>query len=166
MSITYSTYVGPYVRCGVGQIERAETRRACTNVTCENHRRTIWAPEALHCHCCGAPIGDVAYTVTVDAISDWDVRDALQDRLATPGGDGFIDWSREQGAHIWIPNIGDIGHHLEEHADFNLAEITAVSMQEELDAFAVAFQLDLNLLRQIYGREAVSVHWGIIQDYS
>lgn len=168
MSITYRTYVGPYVRCAVETVEVEKQRRACTNVECQNHKRDIWAPEASHCHLCGSPLGDVAYREREDAVREWDVIEAIQERLTPAFGDAYLNWSREHHAHIYVVNIPTTGrdYHLEECTDFALAEITPLQIIEELTLFEVHFAEDLLTLRKMYGMAAVSTHWGVLQDYS
>lgn len=115
--------------------------------------------EAFDGRCFNPPRGS-------SASPSWDVREAIRERLATPNGDEYWRWSEEESVHLWMPNIGKIGHHLHENADFNLQEITAEQLLQERAAFTVQFQQELAILREAYGAAAVSIHWGVIQDYS
>lgn len=168
MGIEYRTYVGPYVRCVVGTAEVEKSRRACLTQGCQNHQRDNAGRDSAFCSLCGSPIGLVPYTVVELAVDEWDVRDALNERLATPSGDGYSFWARDEYAHLWIPNVSTPGrdYSLDERADFALMEITPEQALEERAAFTVQFQPELTVLRATYGADAVSIHWGIIQDYS
>lgn len=163
MSTDYSTYIGPYVQCTVRQIETIEMRRTCPSVSCASHGRTL---SADFCHVCGGHIRDVAFPVIVDAVDTYDLQEAIDERLADVSGDAYSEWSRENKAHLWKPNIGDVGRHLDSREPFALHRITPTDMHDELHAFEEYFAPELATLRTAYGEAAVSVYWGIIQDYS
>lgn len=156
MSIDYGTYVGPYVRCVVGQVDTQKERPQCTKCG-----RGYASPLGF-CHDCGGKIDMVAHIEMDDAVDDWDVREHIQDRLATPSGDGYYTWKRENHAHLWVPNINSSGYHLDTREDFNLVEITDIGTV----AFELQFSGDIAYLRSQYGADNVTIHWGIIQDYS
>lgn len=163
MGIHYSTYVGPYVRCAVGVEEVVEQIRACTNPTCPDHKQHV---SSAFCRLCGSPVGDVPYRVVRDAVDDWEIREAINERLTTASGDGYFRWRRENHAHIWVPNVAAPWRdcRLEERADFNLVEIASEQVTEELAAFRRYFYPEIATLTERYG--SISIHWGVIQDYS
>lgn len=165
MSIDYRTYVGPYVRCAVGTKEIQALRIACPNAECPNHTREMRTP---YCDRCGARVGSVEHTVTVDAVDVWDMREALNDTLATPSGDAYMRWAEANHAHLWISNVAVPMRdpHLESRVDFALFEITSTRVVAELDTFRRQFQNEILQLIAAYGGDAVTLHWGIVQDYS
>lgn len=162
MSIDYSTYVGPYVRCAVGTKESAEERQSCTNIACSNsglHMTESYCPQ------CGIQIGPITVRRMSDAVDDGDIRDAIDERLVTASGDAYMDWAKANSSHLWKPNVGDIGRHLEGKEDFYLADITAERVENERVGFEEYFAPELAKLRSAYGEAAVSVRWGVIQYY-
>lgn len=166
MSISYSTYVGPYVRCTVGTTETTEQIRGCTNRGCPNHQHHF--RQDAYCNLCGSLIGNVPHSIVRDAVDSWSLRDAINEQLVTASGDGYFDWGREGHAHIWVPNV-DVPWrdcHLEERVDFSLVEIKAEQVSTEIDAFSMRFRHELEIFRQNYGADAVSICWGIVQDYN
>lgn len=84
MGISYQTYVGPYIRCSVGQAQTTATRNACTNSNCTMHTREC---RSSFCGVCGSPIGTVEYPVTKAAIDQWEVIEELNERLTNPSGE-------------------------------------------------------------------------------
>ena len=56
--------------------------------------------------------------------------------------------------------------HLEARADFEIQTITPALADAERVQFEVFSGPDLAVLREAYGAAAVTVHWGVIQDYS
>lgn len=165
MSISYSTYVGPYVRCVAQLRETTEDRRSCPTPRCRNHG--VYMP-AGWCSACGSAIGVVQVPALVFTVDDDDLREQIDERLVTAHGDAYADWARTNSAHLWEPNVAWASlrdPHLD-RADFNLQDITADLVRAELAQFESFFAAELTLLRTAYGEAAVSVRWGVIQDYS
>lgn len=164
MSISYETYVGPYVRCAVGTKEEKQAYISCPNAECPNHGMALRTP---YCEKCGAKVQSLTRTFTAEAVDAWDVREKIDDRLTIPGGDAHMTWCEENHAHLWMPNVPTPWRdgHLEERADFFLQEIQIGEPAGEMLAFADFFAPELTTLRATYGVNAVSIHWGIIQYY-
>lgn len=162
MSIDYSTYVGPYARCAAAQEPKTQLRIACLNPQCASHAQ---GQRTKFCSLCGSPVGTVPHTVLDDAVSEWDVRESIDERLCTPGGDAYYEWKRTEHAHLWKPNIGKIGRRLDGREAFNLDEIATEQPAREIAQFQEFFAADLETLRAAYGAGAVTLHWGVIQDY-
>lgn len=163
MSIDYSTYVGPYVACLVQRVTTTEARRTCPNPGCANYT-TYMQPG--FCSHCGSPVADVGLPVIGHAVDDDDLREAIDERLVTPSGDAYTEWSRNNDIHLWLPNVGDIGRHLDSREAFALHRILPNDIYHETHAFEGYFAAELARLRSAYGAAAVSVRWGVVQDYS
>lgn len=165
MSIDYGTYVGPYIECRVETVQVTKTRKACTNRACKNHERQVSG--SAFCNLCGSPIGPVEYTEPEHAVDQWDLSDAINETLTSAHGDGYYRWNREQGIHLWKPNVdtGGRDYHLESQEDFALFEIAPDQPAAEVVAFEAQFAAELARFRVAYGDSAVRVKWGIIQDY-
>lgn len=163
MSTDYSTYVGPYVRCEVGVREVAGSYPGCPNLDCREFQKER---HAAFCPVCGTPIIPLPYMTEVDAVDAWDITEAIQERLTTANGDSYAKWSKEHRAHLWKPNVSDIGRHLKDRWDFYLSDITAGRVEDERVAFEEYFAPELAALRIAYGEAAVSIRWGVIQDYT
>lgn len=164
MSFNYRTYVGPYVRCAVGQVPATQLQITCLNSSCENHGKGQRTP---FCSLCGGKVGTLPHTVLEDAVDDGALQEEIDEQLVTASGDDYWRWSQVQHAHIWLPNIGTDGrdYHLEERDPWMLAEITSAQVDQEMIAFQVQFDAGLAALRDAYGHDAVALHWGILQDY-
>ena len=99
MSISYRTYIGPYVECVAPLVDVTRTRRVCTNPQCASHARALPASEAF-CSRCGSPVGNVPYTEREFAVLPYNVADAVDGRLYNPMGDAYYEWSRAQQRHL------------------------------------------------------------------
>lgn len=168
MSTNYTVYIGPYVRCTVGRVDVQREIRSCVNAACTEHTRIVWSTDVQFCLRCGTTIGTVTMTETADAVDDRMVNEMVHDALVTTCGPGYRDWTREHGAHVWMANVPRDGLRnfvLEDRADFDLIDLAPDPVQAEIDAFRAAFADELTTLRGFYGATAVTVQWGIIQDY-
>jgi len=165
MSISYGIYVGPYARCAVGTKEAQRLHITCPNAGCANHGKDV---RSEFCGRCGARVESLPQAYTDDMVDQWDIRERIDDRLRSPGGDGYMRWVDEHRAHLWIPNVGMPGRdmHLEAHEDFALYDFTPGLVQVETAQFGIFFGPELAILHGAYGASAVSLHWGVIQDYS
>jgi hypothetical protein len=141
------------------------TRTACANTACQGHQEQF--TRGLFCSLCGSPIADIAYSITVDSVDQYDVSEQIHERLCAPSGDAYQNWVPQNNAHLWKPNInyGGRNGHLESREGFALVLLRPNDVLNERDIFAAFFASDLARLRQVYGDDAVMVEWGIIQDY-
>src|SRR6266581_1239600 len=130
MSFTYDTYVGPYARCAVARAPITKLRIACLNETCKNHERDM---RVKFCELCGSQTGTVSHAEMRDAVDQWEVQEEIDEALCSPGGDGYMNWTRANGAHLWKPNQHMPGRdpHLESREDFALFEITSQQIDAE-----------------------------------
>lgn len=165
MSFNYRTYVGPYVRCAVEQVPATQLQTTCLNSSCANHGKGQRTP---FCSLCGGKVGTVPHTVLKDAVDDGAIQEQIDEHLVTASGDDYWRWTQAEHAHIWLSNVGTNGrdYHLEERDPWMLAEITSAQIDQEMVAFLLQFQDEINALQNAYGSDAVKMHWGIIQDYS
>lgn len=162
----YSMYVGPYAQCKVGTTTEEEPFLGCTNTKCINATRDL---PTKFCPDCGAPRGERIRMLTVDVVDDYDVGELLHNLLRTPSGDGYLAWSQQHHMHLWIINGSsrlERDPALDLSAAFMLDTISAEIVAREMLAFADLYSLQLQKLRKVYGADAVSLHWGIVQDYS
>ena|ERR1051325_3855591 len=166
MSIDYHTYVGPYTQCRVAFVDTPSYQVGCPNAGCSRSARPSIGDR--HCRHCGATIERVEITEQRAAVDAWALVDVIGQTLTNASGDAAADWSREQGAHLWYANVATEGrdYHLETPEDFFVCEIAPGQIQDEIAAFERQFAGELAIFRAHYGTDAVSVRWGIIQDYS
>ncbi len=166
MSISYHTYVGPYLHCRVAYIDTPAYQVGCPSAGCPRYARPSSGDR--HCRHCGAAIERIPTTEQRAAVDAWALGNVIGETLTRAHGDAASDWSRLQGAHLWYANVATEGrdYHLETPEDLFVCEITAGQIREELTAFEWQFAREIALFREQYGADAVSLRWGIIQDYS
>jgi hypothetical protein len=163
MSTTYSTYVGPYARCAVERVPVTRMQITCPTEGCKNHGEGMRRP---FCDLCGAKVASLPYIEMDFAIDHWDVSEEIDEALCNPGGDEYHRWTEANAAHLWIPNRSMPGRdpRLEEREAFALFEIEEKQLAAEILQFQVTFEDALAQVRERYGN--LTLHWGIIQDYS
>jgi hypothetical protein len=167
MGISYKTYVGPYVRCAIEFKDDPRIKEACPNRKCKNYGQG-WHTRGPFCEMCGSAIADMPYTERIESVHDSEIVDEINERLCSPSGDGYLRWIEEGCAHLWKPNVTTPWRkgRLEAQEDFALIDFETLSEPaQECKDFIIFFQAELAVLRKHYGEAAVSVRWGIIQDY-
>ncbi len=165
MSIDYNTYVGPYVRAVFQMEPSTQIDHACTNVDCKNHTRSYMTN--AFCEFCGSPIGDIVRTTIKPSVDGWELTEEINERLTIAHGDAALEWSEQNRVHLWKANYkyGGRNSHLDSHEDFHLEEITPAMITDDVARFTAFFEDAIDTLRARYGEDAISIHWGIIQDY-
>lgn len=165
MSIDYGIYAGPYVCCVVRRVPVTKLHITCPNTECKNHGRDM---RSAYCDLCGGKCATLSYVELEDAVDHWDVSEAIDERLSSASGDAYARWSEENRVHLWTPNkpIQLVAGHLDAREAFALHIIGPSTIEDEIARFKATFQKDIEYLESVYGADAVSFHWGIIQDYT
>lgn len=165
MSFTYDTYVGPYVRCVAAREPVTRLMITCPTEGCKNHGSHMRQP---FCQLCGAKAASLPHVEMDFTVDQWSVQEDIDEALSHPGGDEYVRWSEANSAHLWMPNKQMPGRdpRLESREDFALFEITSKQVETEITQFQITFEDALTELRARYGAPCVTLHWGIIQDYS
>lgn len=165
MSITYSTYVGPYVRCVITLVEQKSLYLGCANPACEYHRKRL---TTKFCQACGKLIESLTLVEIVPSVDQWDVSEELDQKLSSPTGDEYDNWMRANLTQLWLPNWRTPWRdgRLEEREDFALVPIATEQIANEVRAFQEFFATELAALVVQYGAGHVRMEWGVIQDYS
>lgn len=166
MSIDLTTYLGPYVLCKTHKVEEVRKKRACSNTACSKYESEVWDKSTQFCPSCGSGILEREYTVTVANVNRNEVQcDLLREALVVPAGDEMWQMMKDQDFHIWISNYGNIAprrfsNNPREGSHFS--PITPEIMVSESDAFYARFEKEIQILRQEYGEENVSLGWGMV----
>ena len=163
MSIDYSTYVGPYVRCAVERVPVTRMQITCPTKTCDNHGKSMRQP---FCSLCGVKVASLPHTEEDFAIDHWDISEEINEALHTPSGDEYYRWSIANATHLWLPNLPMPGRspYLDSRADFALFDIAESQRNAEILQFQITFGDAIAHLKKRYG--AISFHWGVVQYYS
>jgi hypothetical protein len=156
MSIDYSIYIGPFVRCKVTKKEVERERRTCPNTNCHNHNRQIYA---FFCSVCGSKIGRVKYKEEEDVIDYDEVSKKIKHNLVCR-----INRDKE---HIWIGNrIDDQCHLSYDPTELESGYDVCQKWMSEVRSFVAFYVEEIRILRQEYGETDVEVLWGVIHTAS
>lgn len=166
MGIDYTTYMGPHVRAKVTKVPSTEKRRTCSRDSCSQYENRVYDNKTKFCVQCGSPIEDRDFPIQVDSVNIHEVReDLLDEALCPPSGDGFYKWMRENNTHLWLANRhvpGARKFRFSPREDDQQISITPEMIEKEITAFSDHFEKEIAILKQEYGDENVSVHWGLI----
>jgi hypothetical protein len=152
MSIDYSIYIGPFVRCKVEKKEVEKERRTCPHKNCRNHDKRI---STAFCSFCGSKIEEVKYKEEADAVNWGEVSEKIKDTLVCP--------IHKNGEHIWIGNrIDDQCHLSYDPTELESGYDVCQDWMSEVRSFVAFYVEEIRVLRQEYGETDVVVLWGII----
>lgn len=167
MSIDRALYVGPYLTGKFELVMVMTTIRACTNKACVNHKDSRLHGD--YCQKCGSQVGDVRHTVKNPSVDQHNIQMDIKERLCSPGGDSYYDWSRKTLTHIWVPNITIPGRQMH----FNIRDLgflalpTNAEQQQqqqasEIEKFKTKFAKEFNVMRVTYGDQNIAMNWGVV----
>jgi hypothetical protein len=155
MSSKHHYYVGPYVETRCARVQEPRTRRTCTNALCAVSKGSH---HGNFCAVCGAPVGDVAYSVEVDAVSAPDLCQQIREAL--------MNKDVADGVHAWLPNAGRsqprrfrLGG---EDGQAGATPILPTQHFREREWLGGAFSAEIEAMRVAYGAENVTIRWGIV----
>lgn len=154
MSVDYNTYVGPYVKVHNPLKDFIEKYHTCTNKKCRNFEKEI---SSEYCSECGKKIGLLERLCRKRI--DFDECDEFEGRIAEALPEFKPDELKDY--QFYIPNIGKIGLHLD-------AKYTSVNPLEnqkplmEVNHFQMSFTKQIARIKKVFGKDAVTIEWGIL----
>ena len=119
--------------------------------------------ERTICPHCGSEIKVVTKTHVTDEVDISDIfeDDKFCEHLLPHGEEFFYEKMSEKGVHIYTPNQIDApGELFDPRGEQGAREYHPEGIQREVDAIEEMPQLDY--LRELYGANAVSVKWGVL----
>jgi hypothetical protein len=154
MSNRNYTYIGVYVECGNPLTVNAIAKHGCINVGCIKHHTSMRGP---YCYQCGKSTGDFTESQSQPSVDQWQVSETISEALFTASSPNF-----DEGADIWLPNW-DKG---ETNIDFD--EVTALELSPHLrtihlEAFEAKYADAVQGLIDAYGKDSVTIKWGVVQ---
>lgn len=166
MSLSYMTYIGPFVECDVAKVTR--NRKVMRCVRQDGLCRSIASTNAF-CASCGNAIAEVLVAEQHDAINASEVScDRLKEALTPPASNGSLKTS---GKHYYLPNVDRNGH---EYFRFNPKQESFVKVvdmndrsvevrpSQQMDLFNEDFRNEIFILFGIYGSGKVRIVWGVV----
>lgn len=172
MSMSYSSYLGPYVRCKTHKVVSKQQKKRCSNKKCPEFKHFDSFSKAKFCGVCGSPIETFEIDVSVPNIQSDDVRlNLLNEALCEPAGDSFYFWMEKNDVHIWLANrlvatAKGRQRYIIDSEEISLTPVSPESLQGEIKDFQSFYEKELVILRQEYGEENVEIQWGLIHDIS
>lgn len=165
MGIDYTNYLGPYVVCKVGMVTKTRQRLTCMNPKCVKYRSERWDTTKF-CGHCGQPVMTYEEPRQIDSVDSDEVDRKMKGALHQPGGEAMRGYQKENHVHLWLSNkcIPDQREFsTDPMQDFEVSEITGSLIQQEMIAFRYVYEVELNILRDVYGEANVEVKWGMLQ---
>lgn len=144
MSYSDEVYVGPYLRC---QNRKVESTIECVGCdACGTRHQKV-----KFCAACGSSIKKYDAKDIVDAVEWYEALD----------GDSEMSCAlTKDGVDFLIPNDGGGPDRSDDDGAYDIAPIT---IEEEMGEFVADYGEQIQLARDAYGPNAVSVQWGILR---
>jgi len=157
MGSRFQVYAGPYLRCLNPTVSASKHVRTCPNAHCELHGP--WADHHRHfCGNCGTQFSLVPVPTKQQTVDSWSLYDTLKERLR-PANTEYL----EPGIDLWALNkTSDFGRNL------YLSDDTGehpVNPDRELAVFKAGYSQEIAAVVAAYGRDNVTVLWGLIGEY-
>lgn len=155
MSVDHNLYVGPYAVCQNSEITGARSIALCSKKSCKNYKQEL---TSHFCPDCGSEVNESRIPVAIRSVNTQNLD--VKSRLYSPD-----DIDSGDLTDIWLPNVKyDVARRDIDH--LNGAVPLSVDHLAEVDLFIKAFRPELAALETAYGKESVSVQWGIVGYYS
>ena len=164
MGVDFSTYIGPYVRCVNPFERRLCKRRACSTHECENFGNPYKVSNQKFCSECGSEVrDDIEVPEECQRVDSYMVLEDLEESFYMPGV-SYGDCPFEAGVDIWIPNDRFDGVNTKHYnsRDGGIFEVTQDITTEQIGSLIASARDRLAVIERHYGKENVSIHWGVI----
>jgi hypothetical protein len=162
MGIDYATYLGPYIVCKTEIEDAKATMKSCTNVKCKTYKQERWGAKKF-CDECGQKIGEIEISVKQNKVDTNVLSDELNEAMTVPSGDSFHDLTRDNKIDIWYGNRQDgIGISFDPKDEVMYEEFESNTIKVQIDDFVKEYAKELEIIKNAYGAENVSVKWGLI----
>jgi len=167
MGIDYSAYLGPYFRCENPLVKSTKVVRVCSGgKTCSKFGFGFDARADPFCPSCGSQIIDKEKSCKKKLVDDtWAIIEATDEAIFT-AGDSVGEFV--PGVDLWVPNrrrgnsFDKRGTNLDTLQDMGEYQIAPRIIDHERHELSKSFAVELALLQKSYGKDRVSVCWGLL----
>lgn len=161
MGMNKSIYVGPYLKAKNNLVKAPKSLHTCDTPKCKRHMTEISTQEE-HCWACGQKLVTKQVDNTKERISDWDVSEKIQEKLSS-----FMrESSPDRLSHYWVPNIVKTAPRKMNIYFDDAIEQSNIDSDKEKEWFKQNFKQEIETLESIYGKENLTLHWGVLGTYS
>lgn len=154
MGVDYNAYVGPYIKVHNPLKDSVEKYYTCVNPRCKNYKEEI---STEYCEKCGKKIRLVerAYQKRID-FNYWD--------LGFGGAitEAMFENRPDDDYQFFIPNIGEIGLHLDVGYKVSINEIDVGKPGMDINNFQLQFKKRIDRIKKVFGKNAVTIQWGVL----
>jgi len=146
-------YLGTYIICNNSTVTVAVAHGGCVNPGCPLFHRFV---SAKFCAECGKPVGEFTVPETKRQVYTWDID--TRERLTVIECADEID--------IWLPNLYEPETSVDFGELFKTGRMALDKPGELADRHTnnllTGFSQEVELLKEFYGAENVSIKWGLI----
>jgi len=161
MSIDYSLYVGPYVKCAITIRPVKKMRRTCTRPSCEAYRDVVL--KAKFCSACGCMVAD--RKVVVEEKAEFDPANDFHLNKTSPMDDYSGSWCSDNNCDLYIVDYYNLPEKVNSWPEYELLDVHELEIkdiQKQISDFVRFWEVEIKKLREVYGEENVRICWGFM----
>ena len=147
-------HLGPIIRCENKLTDTVKKIKTCSNKDCKNHGKI---KDQMFCEICATRIDSVVIPISEKLVDHWAVSEILEEalyHLDNPLQGPLVDY--------WAPNVPrnnprNFSLNFNDHLN-----ITSMNPQQEETWIKEAFAKEIQILKNVYGQNNVTVQWGMV----
>ena len=145
-------FIGPYIKCKQELVTIKEEVQGCPKCN-------VYRGVTSFCHTCGTPVGKIKQTRTTEKVNYWDIteNEELTVIHCNPYDHENIYYIANKETHGVISRNYD-----SDSCDVSIENIDGGRIDSEFNNYVHELDNELRRLKNAYGPENVSVHWGIL----
>lgn len=155
MGVDYNAYVGPYIKVYNPFKDCIEKYHSCVNSGCRNHKEEI---STEFCSVCGKKTGLLKRNCQKQI--HFDFWDEFAGSILEAMSEDRLDENKDY--QFFVPNVGEIGLHLDVGCEVSINEIDVGKPGIDINNFQLTFKKHIRRLNKVFGKNAVTIQWGVL----
>lgn len=156
MGVDITVMLSTYVKCKKGMKTEKETELFCGNSKCKKFSKTAIG-NGEFCSSCGTEFSEREIDVETEAVDPFDMTD----------GDAIFYIDTNDKYDVFLPNSKSGEPKLPPSLDVKrldtcIHEVNPESIPAHIEWFKKKFKEEITMLEKAYGKENVSIHFGLI----
>lgn len=157
MGLSYTLYVGAYLVCKNSKVKHTTDYTSCPNKLCLQHKTEL---QTAFCATCGSKVDLLTRFTFSDKVKTRDVVDAIKERLVEVSQ----KLNRDASPDLWVSNLSNCNSNVsyDTHYSSFVSEFTEEEIKSNLENFKTFFAKDIVKIEEAYGKENVTLKWGVV----
>lgn len=157
MGVDITTYVGPYIEVYNPETPSTEEYYSCTNSKCKQHKRGL---SSKFCPDCGKSVGIIKIP-SKEKINIWEFIDEKLEGTLQPV---MTEYKPNKNYEFLVPNEEILKRDttFDAKQETYIVEIDSSQISEEAFKMCNKFRKEIDILKEKFGNDSVTIKWGVI----